>query len=537
MGRHSLVREPATRRMALGATALAASATLTAGLAFGDGQAQASIPQVTSGLASIHDWSTATLDEVIAALGIESQGIAGGVALGPNYLIDQLVDQINAVLESLLPVGIEIDPDLVRDTLESLGIVFGNETAIAILPGAAVAIPLGAGSSAAALSILGLALATDGVTDFVNGAWATELVPDWVPLIGGMTVGEVLDFVGIDRADLPDDTVFCLGALAAANSKTAGSCLNIAATFDARYIKVADGQQSGEVQLALTNPLSVLTLLTDQDQLLDILAQAITGDPIYVTKDVLRLSLNGPENLALTSDYGYSGPIRISWLGSQFVLFPGTAQTHGTNGPDYVNYLSLPTLTLGTPTSLQQIIPTFDVSSFNFFDLFTIPAFNTGNLTSALPTSATVPVSALRSVQPELMSVSAADAPTADTPTTDAPTADAGDGGQTAGAPASTNPAAAPAAGDSTLATGSTDTDQGAPHQDTPTPAPVVTTPAGQAGAGDQAGDATGDQGAANPAPTTDDSSSTPSSSPAAGPATTGGTGASTVSDQQQPAA
>ncbi|MGX7697510.1 hypothetical protein [Gordonia polyisoprenivorans] len=365
------------------------------------------------------------------------------------------------------------------------------------------------------------------------------LIPE-IPIINPdpLTLGDLAELAGIDRADLPDDTVFCLGALAAANSKTAGSCLNIGATIDARYIKVADGQQSGEVQLALTNPLSVLTLLTDQDQLLDILAQAITGDPIYFTKDVLRLSLNGPENLALTSDYGYSGPIRISWLGSQFVLFPGTAQTHGTNGPDYVNYLDLPTLTLGTPTSLQQIIPTFDVSSFNFFDLFTIPAFNTGNLTSASPTSATVPVSALRSVQPELMSVSAADAPTADAPTADTPTTDAGDGGQAAGTPASTNPAAAPAAGDSTLATGSTDTDQGAPQQDTPTPAPVVTTPAGQADAGDQAGGATGDQGAANPAPTTDDSSSsTPSSSPVAGSATTGGTGASTVSDQQQPAA
>ncbi|AFA71839.1 hypothetical protein GPOL_c07710 [Gordonia polyisoprenivorans VH2] len=522
MGRHSLVREPATRRVALGATALAASATLTAGLAFGDGQAQASIPQVTSGLASIHDWSTATLDEVIAALGIESQGIAGGVALGPNYLIQQLTDLLNVP---------GLDAEEIKEILSLVGINFGNELAIALLPGVAAAIPLGAGSSAAALSILGVALATDGVTNISNSIWDYEL-------LGLIPVAPILEAFGIDRADLPDDMVFCLGALAAANSKTAGSCLNIAATFDARYIKVADGQQSGEVQLALTNPLSVLTLLTDQDQLLDILAQAITGDPIYVTKDVLRLSLNGPENLALTSDYGFSGPITISWLGSQFVLFPGTAQTHGTNGPDYVNYLSLPTLTLGTPTSLQQIIPTFDVSSFNFFDLFTIPAFNTGNLTSASPTSATVPVSALRSVQPELMSVSAADAPTTDTPTTDAPTTDAGDGGQTAGAPASTNPAAAPAAGDSTLATGSTDTDQAAPQQDTPIPAPVVTTPAGQADAGDQAGGATGDQGASNTAPITDDSSlSTPSSSPAVGSATTGGTGASTVSDQQQPAA
>ncbi|RPA57512.1 hypothetical protein EF294_18580 [Gordonia oryzae] len=528
MGRHSLVREPATRRVALGATALAASATLTAGLAFGDGQAQASIPQVTSGLASIHDWSTATLDQVIAALGIESQSIGGGVALGPNYLIDQLA--------SLLGV----DSSLIRDGLAALGVQFGNELAIAILPGVAAAIPLGAGTSAAALSILGVALATDGITSTVNDIWDLVLIPE-IPVINPnpVTLGDLAELAGIDRADLPDDTVFCLGALAAANSKTAGSCLNIAATIDARYIKVSDGQQSGEVQLALTNPLSVLTLLTDQNQLLDILAQAISGDPIYVTKDFLRLSLNGPENLALTSDYGYSGPITIAWLGSQFVVFSGTAQTHGTNGPDYVNYLSVPSLTLGTPTSLQQIIPTLDVSSFNVFDLFTIPAFNTGSLTSPSPTSATVPVSALRSAQPELMSVSAADAPTTDASTANPATSDAGDGGQDSGTPASTNPAATPTPGQATAATGSTDTDQPAPHHDTPTPAPVVTIPSGQSGAGDQAGGATGDQAAANPTPTTDDSSSTtPSSSPEAGSATTGGTtGASTASNQRQPAA
>lgn len=261
MGRHSLLREPATRRVALGATALAASATLTAGLAFGDGQAQASIPQVTSGLASIHDWSTATLDEAIAALGIESQGIAGGVALGPNYLIQQLTDLLNVP---------GLDAEEIEEILSLVGINFGNELAIALLPGVAAAIPLGAGSSAAALSILGVALATDGVTNISNSIWDYEL-------LGLIPVAPILEAFGIDRADLPDDTVFCLGALAAANSKTAGSCLNIAATFDARYIKVADGQQSGEVQLALTNPLSVLTLLTDQDQLLDILAQAITG--------------------------------------------------------------------------------------------------------------------------------------------------------------------------------------------------------------------------------------------------------------------
>ncbi|WHU46251.1 hypothetical protein QNM97_19960 [Gordonia sp. L191] len=519
MGRHSLVREPATRRMALGATALAASATLTAGLAFGDGQAQASIPQVTSGLASIHDWSTATLDEVIAALGIESTSALGGVSLDPA---GEIRDAIEALLNSNI-----LTEGLTEQFLEWYDSRVGNSTTIAIGPGLAAGAALGGSNSTFALAVLGIAVATAGLNDLENyiPAAVVDVLED-IPVVGPAVISLI-------EGLLPEDVILCFGGLAVANSSTAGSCANIAATVDLRYDK-----PDGRVELALTNPASLLTLLSDSSRLGQVVVDALTGNPIYLADDFLRLTLNGSgANLALTSDYGYTGPIAISWLGSSFVLFPGTFKAHGTNGPDYVNYLSLPTLTLGTPTSLQQIIPTFDVSSFNFFDLFTIPAFNTGNLTSASPTSATVPVSALRSAQPELMSVSAADAPTADTPTTDAPTTDAGDGGQTAGTPASTNPAAAPSAGDSTLATGSTDTDQGAPQQDTPTPAPVVTTPAGQADAGDQAGGATGDQGAANPAPTTDDSSSTPSSSPAAGSAATGGTGASTVSDQQQPAA
>ncbi|GAB25647.1 hypothetical protein GOPIP_087_00370 [Gordonia polyisoprenivorans NBRC 16320 = JCM 10675] len=515
MGRHSLVREPATRRVALGATALAASATLTAGLAFGDGQAQASIPQVTSGLASIHDWSTATLDEVIAALGIESTSALGGVSLDPA---GEIRDAIEALLNSTI-----LTEGLTEQFLEWYDSRVGNSTTIAIGPGLAAGAALGGSNSTFALAVLGIAVATAGVHDLEN------YLPDFI-----YDLLEELNLADSVESLLPQDVILCFGGLAVANSSTAGSCANIAATVDLRYDK-----PDGRVELALTNPASLLTLLSDSSRLGQVVVDALTGNPIYLADDFLRLTLNGSgANLALTSDYGYTGPIQISWLGSSLVLFPGTFKAHGTNGPDYVNYLSLPTLTLGAPTSLQQIIPTFDVSSFNFFDLFTIPAFNTGNLISASPTSATVPVSALRSVQPELMSVSAGDSPTNDASTANTATSDAGDGGQTAGTPTSTIPAAAPAAGETTRATGSTDTDQTAPHQDTPAPAPVVTTPSGQADAGDQAGGATGDQGAANTAPITDDSSSsTPSSSPAVGSATTGGTGASTVSDQQQPAA
>lgn len=361
MGKHSTNRATTSRRVAAGVTAIAATTALTAGIAFGQGQANATNPQVTDGLATIHGFSTKQLDALIDALGIESQGIAGGQVFGPNYLVDELAELLN------------VNPSVIKGLLNTLGIDFGHETAIAILPGLALAIPLGEDSSAAALSILGIAAATDGVTKLVDGAWNVALIP------GGPTVGQLLGLAGIDREDLPDDTTFCLGVFAAANSGTAGSCLNVLATFDARYNKL-----DGEVQLGLTNPLSVITLLTEPERLLTALANVITGDPIYLTKDFARLALNGPENLALTSDYGYELPVTISWLGSQLVLFPGTAKTQGVNGPSFVNYLSIPQVNFAAPTNLSQIIPTLNVPAFNVVDLFTIPAFNTADWLAAI---------------------------------------------------------------------------------------------------------------------------------------------------------
>ncbi|MEP9415346.1 hypothetical protein ABLE92_13485 [Gordonia sp. VNQ95] len=429
MGRHGLVREPFTRRAVVGAAALTASAALTAGLAFGDGQAQAAIPQVTSGLASVHNWSTATFDQLIAALGIESRGIAGGTAVSPENLASALSELLNidsATIERVLGI------------LRVAGVQFGNGTAIAILPGVAAAIPSGEGSSAAALAILGAAVATDGLTDTINDIWDVVIIPG---ILGrpGTTVGDLAQRAGIKRSNLPDDTVVCLGVFAAANSKTAGSCVNILLTVDARYLKISDGAQSGEVQLALTNPLSLIRLVTDPDQLSEIVDQAVSGDPIHITRDFLRLSLNGPENLALTSNYGYVGPLRISWLGSNLVLSPGTATTHGVNGPDFVNYLSLPTFSFNTPSSALQLIPTFDVADFNVLDLFTIPGFNTGEwlpgLGSSSSASATVSALSLRKAQPSLMSVSAEDDQSIDLVANADDSGDGGadDGGSTGG--------------------------------------------------------------------------------------------------------
>lgn len=394
----------AVRKGATSATVLTATAAVTASLAFGQGQAQAAIPQVTEAFAGIHTEATRLTDQLVDALGIESGSYLGGVALGPNYLIDQVTGLMVSVLEPILGdlIGEEELGALVDSVLAALGIEFGHELAIAILPGTAIAIPLGEGTSATAISILGAAVATDGVDALIDKVLGTTLsdivdipgLPDVVvdflqllieisefnPSVDDLLPDQITD-------NLPGDIVFCLGALALANSGSAGSCLNVAATLDARYNK-----KNGEVQLGLTNPLSALTYLTDPGQLMPVIGNALTGQPIYLLKDFVRLSLNGPEFLGLTSSYGFEtvpngAPVTASWLGSSVGLFPGITQPWGTGGwlassPEFVNYLSLPSFDLGfaSPQGLTDLIPSLGFSAFNVLDMFTIGAWNTSNL-------------------------------------------------------------------------------------------------------------------------------------------------------------
>ncbi|MFT4125631.1 MAG: hypothetical protein QM662_05315, partial [Gordonia sp. (in: high G+C Gram-positive bacteria)] len=225
---------------------------------------------------------------------------------------------------------------------------------------------------------LGVAVATAGVHDLDN--YLPEKVIDVLALLS----------LDDDVEDLlPEDVVFCFGGLAVANSSTAGSCANIAGTLDFRYNK-----PDGRVELALTNPLTLITMLGDQDAMITYLTEqagdVLLGNPIYLTKDIARLTFNGTsELLALTSDYGYAAdaaPITIGWLGSTLVIFPGTFNGHADD-EEYVNYLSSPEFTFGTPTGLTDLIPTLNVSPFNVFDLFDIPGIDTTDLTSGLSTA------------------------------------------------------------------------------------------------------------------------------------------------------
>ncbi len=403
------------RKGATGATVLTATAAVGASLALQPGVAQAEVPAITEALAGIHTEGTRIGDSLVEALGIESGGYLGGVALGPDYLLDQITGIINRILPGL---PTDVVNAIVNRVLSELGLAPGHELAIAILPGAAVAIPIGDGTSTTAISILGVALATDGITQIFDDLWDLDVEDIFASLIpgGGVIgdiigdlfpgIGDIVDFptLGelieeltngeITRASLPADQVFCLGGFAFANSGSAGSCVNIAALIDGRYNK-----PSGEVQLGLTNPLSVLTYLTDPAQLGAIVGNALSGQPIYLLKDFGRLSFNGPDYLAaLTSSYGFEtvangAPVTVNWLGSTVGLFPGIAKVHGDGGlvgqlipgleaPDFVNYLSLPSVAFGTPTGFADLIPSLSFSAFNILDFYTITPWSTDGLLS-----------------------------------------------------------------------------------------------------------------------------------------------------------
>ena len=368
------------RKGATGATVLTATAAVTASLAFGNGVAQAEVPQVTDALAGLHGQGTALQDQLADALGLQSGGHLGGLAAGPNFLTQQVLKVIPDDLDKL---------DLKTKITDYVQSLTGHELAIAILPGAAVAIPLGQGTSATAISVFGMAAATDGITKTFDDLWAVVVIPGAslgpIQLWPALKLGDILSWAAISRDDLPGDLVFCMGALAYANSGTAGSCLNVAALLDVRYDK-----PDGELQLGLTNPLSVITYLTDPGQLLPVIGNALTGQPIYLLKDFARLNLNGPENIGLTSSYGFAtgrngAPVSLSWLGAEVGLFPGVTHPWGTGGwlassPEFVNYLSLPSFGFAMPTDLSSLIPSLSFSDYNVLDLFTFTAWNTNGL-------------------------------------------------------------------------------------------------------------------------------------------------------------
>lgn len=295
-----------------------------------------------------------------------SAALVAGATLGPTAVQSAQSERTVVADPSLaastsIGGGIAVDPEEIAGILwPSIGWLFGESTAIAVLPGAAIA-AAASGESATAFSLLGLSIAT---TD--------------IPGLGL--------FPGI-----PTGQTACIGVLAFANSSTDGACINVLGTFDADYNKDA-----GEVSVALTNPLALLSLLTGDIDADDLIDDIIDGKPIsrILTDDFVRLTLGGPGFVKLTSDYAFQeyknsgGGVVIGWLGGQMVLFPVVT---GGGVKDSVNYIGLPQFNLtGFPSldGIGNIIPSLSFGKFETpIPGVSIPAWSTGDFLGSTNTS------------------------------------------------------------------------------------------------------------------------------------------------------
>ncbi|GAB99940.1 hypothetical protein GONAM_11_01200 [Gordonia namibiensis NBRC 108229] len=233
---------------------------------------------------------------------------------------------------------------------------------------------------ATAISYLPLSIATAGASDgraaksfaLLGAAHAWNTDPLAVTVLGQEI--PLVKIPGIKG-------VGCYGGLTGAYADGVGACANVLGTFDFRY-----QQPNGEVQFALTDPTALFSdptgVLGDagQEALQGILAAILSGsgidfdgDWMSLSKDFARLSIGGDYGLLsgnflrLTSDYGFTGPITVDWLGSQ-VTFRPLVEVNGEYRP---NRLGLPVITFGQ-LDTGEIIPVIHIPSYEF--PFGIPA-------------------------------------------------------------------------------------------------------------------------------------------------------------------
>lgn len=221
-----------------------------------------------------------------------------------------------------------------------------------------VALSLGAGASATAIGP-GIAVSTAGINRTATAVSVLGIAAASAPTLslGGLNSGQVT----------------CVGVFAYAHSSTAGDCVGVLGLPEGTHDK-----PGGTVSLALKNPFS---LLTDGLSASDLMAALTSGDSL-LSKDISRLTLGGPDIVALTSDYGFEpiskngAAIELSWLGTEIGLFPTTKNTAGFLGNNSsVNYLGLPRI----GSSDAGIIPEISVGDFVVPGLGTIPGWSTGS--------------------------------------------------------------------------------------------------------------------------------------------------------------
>ncbi|WP_374613672.1 hypothetical protein, partial [Gordonia sp. (in: high G+C Gram-positive bacteria)] len=228
------------------------------------------------------------------------------------------------------------------------------------------------GGDATATSYLPLSIATAGASDgrtarsfaLIGMAHAWNTGPLDVTVLGE-TITTIPGVKGVG----------CYGGLTGAYADGAGACANVLGTFDFRW-----QQPNGELQFALTDPTA---LIADPggvlgglgaDVLEGLLAGILSGsgidfdsDWMSLSKDFVRLSIGGDYDLfsgnflRLTSDYGFTGPITVDWLGST-VTFRPLVEVNGELRP---NRLGLPVIEFGQ-LDTGELVPVIRIPSYEF---------------------------------------------------------------------------------------------------------------------------------------------------------------------------
>ena len=226
------------------------------------------------------------------------------------------------------------------------------------------------GGDATATSYLPLSIATAGASDgrtarsfaLIGMAHAWNTGPLDVTVLGEK-IGDAPGIRGVG----------CYGGLTGAYADGVGACANVLGTFDFRW-----QQPNGELQFALTDPTA---LITDPGGVLGglgaevlegLLAGILSGsgldfdsDWFSLSKDFARLSIGGDHDLfsgnflRLTSDYGFTGPITVDWLGST-VTFRPLVEVSGELRP---NRLGLPVIEFGQ-LDTGELVPVIRIPKY-----------------------------------------------------------------------------------------------------------------------------------------------------------------------------
>ncbi|WP_307814795.1 MULTISPECIES: hypothetical protein [Gordonia] len=194
--------------------------------------------------------------------------------------------------------------------------------------------------------------------------------------------------------------VGCYGGLTAAHAEGVGACANVAGTFDFRW-----KETNGEIQFGLTDPTALLAdpggvLGGVGGEVLSGLVSALLGGEdidfdsewFALSKDFARLSIGGDYDLfsgnflRLTSDYGFTAPITVDWLGST-VTFRPLVEVNGELRP---NRLGLPVIEFGQ-LDTGELVPVIRIPSYEFpFGLPATEPIDTGASNTVARTSMSI---------------------------------------------------------------------------------------------------------------------------------------------------